>query len=413
MGGGITYPDLVSAVEETAAAIRQTTRLLPAGGPQGKVFPPTYEGGKYAYEERLVDGNIMKTVLLDSVQSQANRLEQALLGACKEGRISFPLISIRFGGIKELLNLGLEELTSLDVPHRAADATILYSLLGDKEFRESAEGKALESASVRNSTALFEHSPTSLIFGQWLSHGARGGLGNKFPRSVVSEIVGYNAVEGIRVGGRIDPLPISAKIPVYTKADGEWTLDEKEKEGFNQGKKKEEDKYKAERASNIGLGNVPPSFKDKNGEKLVWGVAVHDAEQVGVLSLIAQRRLRFPVGGKESREINRAARVVLASLALCAMSLQTEQGFDLRSRCLLIPEGGAKWEVIPRDGSAPTEFSLAPSEAFGMFEKAVNEAKGFGLPWRTEPLVLTPSEKLIELIRRSIQIQTGEGIEVE
>jgi CRISPR-associated protein Csb1 len=70
---------LDKAVSGEYAGIRRTTRLEPQGE---KIFPPTYEGGDYADEQRLVhtkdeSGNdrteVVETVLLDSVQSQANR----------------------------------------------------------------------------------------------------------------------------------------------------------------------------------------------------------------------------------------------------------------------------------------------------------------------------------------------------
>jgi CRISPR-associated protein Csb1 len=413
MAASDSYSELI---DDDHVAIRMTTRLIPAGGPQTKVFPPTYIGektksgniGKYAYEDRLVDGNIVKTVLLDSVQSQANRMEQALLEAYKSGKIKLPLVTVKFDGIE---GLGIDQLTSLEVPHRLADAIILYSMNGDTEFRNSKEGKALEAASVANATPIFKLSPTALIFGQWLSHGQRGGLGNKFPRTIVSEIVGYNAVDGTNVVGRIDPLPISAKVPVYMRPDGEWTLDE---DKYNEGKKKgkgDKDGYDKVKASNIGLGNVAPS-SEKEGKKLPGGVTISYAEQVGVLSLIAIRRLRFPaLNGIESPEINKAAHAVLATLALCAISLQIEQGFNLRSRCFLIPDGGTtKWEFILRDGS-PQAFSLDSKQAIKMFNRAVEEAKSVGVPWVTEPLTLTPSDKLRDLIKKSIQVQAGEDIE--
>src|ERR671918_95427 len=67
------------------SALRAITRLVPAGGDGDKVFPPTYasEGRNtpphYHEETRLIDGKEVKVVVLDSVQSQANRLEEALL----------------------------------------------------------------------------------------------------------------------------------------------------------------------------------------------------------------------------------------------------------------------------------------------------------------------------------------------
>lgn len=49
----LTLDIVKNAVAGTAAAFRCVTEYQPAGGPGDKVFPPTYEGGKYAEEERV------------------------------------------------------------------------------------------------------------------------------------------------------------------------------------------------------------------------------------------------------------------------------------------------------------------------------------------------------------------------
>ena len=119
---------------QSAAAIRYRARLQPAGGPGDKVFPPTYEGGRYAEERRRIDGQLIDCVHLDSVQSQANRMEEALLEAVREERITLPLVEVDFPAKAEVLQAGLEPdseewraledlksvgvITSLDAPHR-------------------------------------------------------------------------------------------------------------------------------------------------------------------------------------------------------------------------------------------------------------------------------------------------------
>ena len=81
--------DVLEQAVTNAAGIRAVTDLQPAGGAGDKVFPPTYATRdhtlKYAVEERRVDGKTVPTVLLDSVASQANRIEEALYEAW-EGR---------------------------------------------------------------------------------------------------------------------------------------------------------------------------------------------------------------------------------------------------------------------------------------------------------------------------------------
>src|SRR5438105_14895166 len=92
----LSFDTLQAAVNGTAAAFRCVTDYQPAGGPGDKIFPATYEKGEYATEARLIDGLEVPCVLLDSVQSQANRMEEALRDAQESARIPLPLISVNF-----------------------------------------------------------------------------------------------------------------------------------------------------------------------------------------------------------------------------------------------------------------------------------------------------------------------------
>jgi CRISPR-associated protein Csb1 len=159
-----------------ATAVRSRLKLIPAGGEGDKVFPPTYEGGAHATEDRLLDGVEVKTVLLDSVQSQANRLEQALLAAFDAGEIDLPMLAVQIGGYGRV--------TVLDAPHRAYDAIFRDSLLDGSPFRESPTGQRLVAANSRNATALYELCPTMLLLGGWDSHGDDSGRGAKIPRAL-------------------------------------------------------------------------------------------------------------------------------------------------------------------------------------------------------------------------------------
>ena len=97
--------DLTAAIAGTVAALRCRTRLQPAGGAGDKVFPPTYAGAVYAMEQRRVPiqaddldagFDTVTCVVLDSVQSQANRMEEALQDALAGGRIQIPVINVDF-----------------------------------------------------------------------------------------------------------------------------------------------------------------------------------------------------------------------------------------------------------------------------------------------------------------------------
>lgn len=420
----LTYQVLRDTLSGTAAAFRCRLNLQPAGGPGTKVFPPTYAGAVYATEKRRLPerDEPVECVLLDSVQSQANRMEEALQQAVDDGRVGLPLVEVDFGPYSAddqpddmRLVDPVGTVSSLQAPHRIADAILRDSLLDGQPFRQSEIGRALDRVSARNATALFEHCPTALLFGMWDSTGPKGGLGAKFERAMVSEIVGVAAVYGVKTSSRIDPLGIQLGAgPLYAAAEGGWTLDEARARRDANGKPVMLGKKKEGRPSEANHGNVTPSVSDRNshtGEYLAGGVTISHAEQTVVISLPALRRLRFPVGGEHSRERDIAARTVLASLGLLAASLADEAGLDLRSRCLLYPEEDLSWELLDR--SKGSDFSVPAEQAIEIFQEAVQAARDAGLPWREEPLSLVPSEALIKLVVKSQHLAAAQGADAQ
>lgn len=395
----LTYDELHAAVAGNAAALRLRLRLEPVSA---KVFPPTYEGGKYATEKRRIEGRDQPAdcVLLDSVQSQANRMELALQEAWEAGDLELPVISADFSSVDYL---GIRRITSLEAPHRIADAVLRDSLLGRKKFRESDVGKKLDTVSPQNATPLFEHCPTALVFGMWDSTGPRGGLGVKFARALVSEIVGVNAVPGVKTRSRIDPLNIRLNAGVlYEAKDGGWTLKEKDALKDNKGKSiKLGQDGKPSRANH---GNVTPSIAD-------GGFTIEYAEQVTVLSLPALRRLRFPSNGDKASEpeTDVTARCYLAALGLLGASLAVETGYDLRSRCILRAVDPVRWELLGRPGEPSKWFDLSADQALKLAKAALGAAKEAGLPFHREEIVLTPSSDLLALVGESIKLAAAEA----
>ena len=230
----LTIPALRAAIAEHAA-IRRVRRLQPAGGVGDKLFPPTYPGERrddppqHVFERRRIDGCEIWCVLIDSVQSQANRMEEALLAAATERAIPLPYVTVDFRGA-ELEPL--EEITSLDAPapsirrHHSrqparrrtvhAERAGAASRGGHAGGRNGAAGDIARGAAVRSVA----------------QSGRGGGLGAKFPRAFVSEIMGIDtpieAVErdrrtgrkeaqtaGRRTGSRIDPLGVLRRVEVY------------------------------------------------------------------------------------------------------------------------------------------------------------------------------------------------------
>lgn len=415
MSDQLTLSIIRDALEGTGAAFRRRLRLQPAGGAGDKVFPPTYMGAVYATEQRRIDGEVKECVLLDSVQSQANRLEEALQQAVDEGSLELPLVLVDFSSADLLDDVG--RVTSLEAPHRVADAILRDSLLNGVSFRESEQGEKLDRASVRNATPVFDLSPVSLLLGMWDSHGKKGGMGAKFERAITSEITGIGVEYGVRAAGRIDPLGIQkAAGPTYPKRDGGWTLEESEGEGRGQP------------PSEIGHGNVAPAFAEytdsarvrdpvsgadtvRQGNVAPGGVTMEYGLQTTVVSLPALRRLRFPLDGERDAETETAARAVLVTLGLCAVTLATERGYDLRSRCVLWPEEEPEWELLDTPGAEPNRYSIDGAGALKLLDEAVVAARDAGLPWRVDPLVLEPSPELLGLVRRSQELAAEGGAE--
>lgn len=475
----LTLQTLQEAVAGTAAAFRCRRRLQPGGGEGDKVFPPTFAGAVYAVEQRRVPGrpDPVTCVVLDTVQSQANRMELALQEAVNAGQLQLPLIEVDFSpwsptGDKpeaERLIDDVGKITSLQVPHRLADAILRDSEIeeeaGGKKvklpFRKSSKGKLLNTVSQRNATTLYQFCPTALIFGMWDSSGPKGGLGVKFERAMVSEVVGVGATFGVRTASRIDPLITKTEgIEVFKAKDGGWTLDSSAAETDANGKPVHLGKgAKKGKVSNANLGNVLPSFAEygdnasgpdvlksqqltnprfnllldspdalkqleaRKGQRAAGGASIEYAEQLTTLSLIVLRRLCLPVSQKQDEkdedfkkrqaEAEQAGRVVLAALGLVASTLAFESGLALRSRCLLWPEEALTWELLDKPGSKEQpRFSLTGKEAIELLGKAITVSEALGIVWEKAPIKLLPNADLVKLVRKSQALEQG-GAEEE
>lgn len=389
-------------------AIRGTATLEPAGGPGDKIFPPTHAvddknkkpGAKYAFETRRIGGQDVTCVLLDSVQSQANRMEESLQALWADRRIALPVVSVDFSPIAPEVG----RVTSLTAPHRIADALLRDSLLDGQLFRLSEIGKSFTDASTKNATALFKVCPTGLVFGLWDSTGPKGGLGAKFQRALVSEIVGINAANGSKTASRIDPLNIAKDAAVLYKAanrDEIWTANPEEAEKKDGEPIKVGSEKKAGKPSAVLHGNIAPGIDAVGG-----GVTIDEAKHTVVLSLASLRRLGFTTGAEE-------VRTVLAALGLLAVFAAESRGHDLRSRCLLVPKKGSalKLEAVGRDG-ATTSLDLDLPGAIKLYNDAVaalpQEVKFEKAPG--EALAeLTPSPKLADLVKRSRALSAAEA----
>jgi CRISPR-associated protein Csb1 len=394
-----------------AAAIRRVRKLQPTGGPGDKIFPPTYPGDRggrnapprHVFERRRIGGENVLCVLIDSVQSQANRLEDALKVARETGALNFPTITVDFSNT-EVADIG--RVTTLDAPHRVFDAIIRDSELNGIRFRDTEQGRRLIEAKSHNARAVYELSPTALVFGAWNSTGEGGGLGAKFPRCIASEIIGVGVASeshvdprtgemldqpsGKRTGSRIDPLGIRSGVAVYKWPNGDWSLEApKEKKG--------KDAPKEVRPSEINHSNIAPTVTS-------LGVSVDYALHSFVLSFAALRRLRF-AGDASTSAADLAAQTALAALALAAVTAQDRNGYFLRSRCDLVPEENSPsaFELIDANGGVES-VDLDFGQANRLAAEAVTAAKAAGLGWNQDDLVLKPQAKLVQLVSASREL---------
>lgn len=401
----LSHEGLRDAVGGASPGVRLRTSLEPLGGRGDKLFPPTYvpEGGadtKYATEVRRIDGENRDCVLLDSVASQANRQELALLSGYRQGRLSLPVISVDFRAVDGLEDLG--RISDLEASHRVFDAILRDSQDGELLFRHGEVGRAITEATPRNAAAMFQYAPTTLLFGGWDSTGPKGGRGSKYERAITSEIVAIGIQPGKKTASRIDPLGIEKEAAtIYEAEDGEWTATEGKAVKDEKGKPKRWGRGEnTGRPSQVNHGNIAPSIDTKAG-----GVTADNVVATTVLSFIALRKLGFSinVSANDKEEIARAtaARTALAALGLAAAVLAIEEGFDLRSRCVLVPSEPARFELLWRDGGEPTLFTLSGDAALALVEESAAEAGRLGLGWADEELLLRPSDRLAELVRRS------------
>lgn len=306
-------------LDPKAVAIVCRQALESVEGPEGIVFPATYpgktrdDGPTYNVSEFADDRNVCT---IDSVQSQANRIEAAFLAASYRQLIRPVRIRAQLAdGEARVIDL-------LEAPHRLADACVRFS-----DLREAAENafRAFRS----NPRAVAELSPMSLLMGAWDSRGTQC----KIPRALTARIEAYNVRQLVRRA-------------VYAAA-----LTSKEL-GHEDGK-----------LSEIGLDNAP------SGPSPAGIVADGGIRREAVLNLEALRQ-NCQCDMKADKPADLSAYIF--GLGLVSLTLQPEA--FLRQGCLLVAAGPVEAFVRFRDG---TQSSLSlTAEDTEAYAKAAAEQFG-------------------------------------
>jgi len=354
--------------DKLCVALVRREKLVPVTGKGSVIYPPTYlvseQQGENGESDYVIDttpeGNV---VLIDSVESQANRMEELFL---PDGPYSglVPQITIKVKKKDGELSINL-----IEAPHRIADALVRFSTLKEKA------GKAL--LKVENENDYLEVariSPFSLLFGAWDSRGVSSGR-VKIPRALTSTVRGYNVFR-LRRGYAYTPA-----LRIYM---GQDEIEEALEKADNKGMSEE--------------GMAQAAGTVKHGGVVVKGDIIRES----VLSLVALRNLR--AGNNE--ELTKKLRRYIGSLGL--LCLASPLPAEYRSGCVLVPEpGSVTFEAVFNDGSKlPVELTL--EEAKQLCGNAASELFGGQPPKESYDFIWDDAKKAVGK-KAGKRAQGGEG----
>lgn len=367
-----------TTLESDDVAIRIDASYQPQAGPQAKVFPPTYletNGSRYHTEQRWSDdGEPVDVVVLDSIQSQANRAEQALLADIDT--LGLPQIVLRTEADGREVTI-----STLEAPHRSRDAYFIDSLYDGTRFDKTEVGTALLRSDADDATAYLRHAPCDLIYGVWDSHRGKR-VPTKFPRVVTSEMLGWHVLHGRRAATKDDPLNLP----------GEDRVDQQQ---LRPGMVTKQAKKAEVELNELGYGMIPGQ-----PDGAVGGVSVRTITRTAVISLTGLSRLRFPVDGGHA---DVEGRVALAALALVADRLAfARAGLNLRSGSDLVRRHDRVSWVTAGGETEPWDLDLATARE--LFDAAKAQLVRAGIAWDPTPIALRPVEKLQQMIERTFYV---------
>ncbi|MDA8337595.1 MAG: type I-U CRISPR-associated RAMP protein Csb1/Cas7u [Peptococcaceae bacterium] len=319
----------VSESEQMLAALVVLEQLVPVTGEGTVFFPPTFatpRGERQSSGYNIDENDNTSICLVDSVGSQANRMENAFMRPPLDDLV--PQI---------VVNAGENHVNLLAAGHRIADAIVRFS-----ELRPIVDER-LAAYRQGNAVPLARLAPTSLLFGAWDSRETN----IKIPRLIESVIRAF----GVR------KLTRSAQ---YTPA-----IDYREL-GFS------EEELSKDAASAMGLAHVP-STGTPGGV-----IAQEGIKRQTVLNLTALRNL---AGGTHEESIT--LRRYMLGLALSALAVRDH---NLRQGCLLtaVPGKPCQAELVYYDGRRENveigelfirKYATAAAEEFGVDAGQVIEFK--------------------------------------
>lgn len=312
--------DLMAPLHDNSGvALVARQPLRPVEGVGTPFFPPSYLGSNdkptYCISELGAGRNLC---VVDSVQSQANRLEEAFLHE------PYRALVRKIEVTAQLANNESRTLDMLQLGHRLADAAVTFSTLGD-------EARQALKAWPQAPDAIARLSPMSLLCGLWDSRGE--GTQQKIPRAFSATVTARD-------------VQILRRMATFSGSFGSKDL------GI------------AEKLSEQGLDPVPA------GEALGGVVAQGPIMRTATLNLVA---LRANLGWHPGQDLTPVLTYVYA-LGLLAMSLQPDT--FLRQGCLLVNDGPLQVHWVSRNGQE-RPWALDHDEALLLAQRA---AQAFGVP---------------------------------
>ncbi|MCY4469601.1 MAG: type I-U CRISPR-associated RAMP protein Csb1/Cas7u [Thiotrichales bacterium] len=368
--------------------IRIDSHLEPLSGPGGLVKPAVYEGGTYQHDQRWAspdDSGPTPVIVIDNVPSQANRLEEALRR--NRGSTAIPELVIDLSALPNLPAHLPRSLSSLEFPHRNADAYLRDAELDGLDFLKTEVGKAIFDATAQTCGPLIAWFPQALLYGFWQSHLGRKRQNTRHARAWVSEIVGWQpAATRTRVlGVKGDALNLNTDDVVTSNPD--------DRTAWEVGKGAKIAGAKSDKLSEIGHGQVLFMGNDASAA----AVSFARVTQRATVSFAQLRRVGL---GGDSSAADAAVRALLVALGLHAHELAFGRGFALRSGAELRPRSttatwlGAKGDDTIDLGGVETTRAL--------LESAREHAASCAVPldgWGAPATTLTPKANLEAAIR--------------
>jgi len=319
MSGAQAMTDPIDRLlEEDSVALHYRQKLKPVDEGDLSLFPPTYPANRETRKHRhgtpytvnvpeegiktaTLDPVRFKTVVLDSIQSQANRMEATFT---REFAHTVPRIGVRAGAKTAMVT---------ELSHRIADAAIRATDL-EEEIRA-----AFEHHDAGDSVRIARLCPTALVYGAWDSRDTRV----KIPRLIRCEIVAHD----VEVSTRSAQFSGTFSREQLGMTETQW------KKGAE-------------------VGFAPTPSVDQHGGVSVKGSIVQSAQ----IHLGAVRHLGDGNDGV-------LARYVLG-LAVVGL-LYGGREYNLRSGCWLVPDGAPQaWRVRRTGERDPVDLDLGEIARF-------------------------------------------------